>query len=69
MKRALSNRDAKERLAFVRLWADYMKKVPNRVWSRQQAMLVDSMLKSANQNKKLYIRVKRAIGENSEVFR
>ena len=56
---ASSRRDEKERLAFVRFWTNYMKKVPNKVWSRQQAMLVDSILESANQDIKLYMKVKR----------
>jgi len=31
-----------ERLAFVELWANYVKTHPDEVWSEQQKMLIDS---------------------------
>jgi len=48
------------RLEFVRFWARYVRKKPNKVWSRQQAELINSLLKTANQNVKLYKKVKAA---------
>lgn len=53
-----SNRDLKERLGFVRFWVNYMKTHTNSVWSRQQTMLINSVLKTANRDPKLYHKVK-----------
>jgi len=47
------------RLAFVRFWADYVRKNPNEVWSKQQVGLINSLLKTANQDVELYNRVKK----------
>jgi uncharacterized protein YbcC (UPF0753/DUF2309 family) len=40
-------RRLRERLEFVRFYARWVKSVPNEVWSRQQALLIDSFLESA----------------------
>uniref|UniRef100_A0A7C3WJ28 Uncharacterized protein n=1 Tax=Thermofilum pendens TaxID=2269 RepID=A0A7C3WJ28_THEPE len=40
-------RRLKERLEFVRFYARWVKSVPNEVWSRQQAVLIESFLESA----------------------
>lgn len=37
----------KERLAFVREYAAWVRRTPNTEWSRQQAALVDSLLLNA----------------------
>ncbi len=55
-----SKRDIDERLRFVKIWANYMKKTPNKEWSRQQNILINSVIKSANQDAGLYLRVKKA---------
>ena len=31
-----------ERLKFIRFWVDYIKKNPNKVWSKQQKNIVDT---------------------------
>lgn len=49
------------RMGFVRFWVDYIKRTPNKVWSKQQADLINSMLESANQDKDLYLKVKEAV--------
>ncbi len=36
-----------------------MKKTPNKKWSRQQNMLINSVMKSASQDVRLYIKVKK----------
>jgi hypothetical protein len=36
----------KERMDFVKIWADYVKSNKNEVWSKEQAMLINSMLKN-----------------------
>lgn len=52
-------RDLNERLRFVRLWVDYIKKTPNKKWSEQQNVLINSVMKSANQDVNLYLKVKK----------
>lgn len=56
------HRDLNERLRFVRLWAEYIKKTPNKKWSKQQNVLINSVMKSANQDVDLYLKVKKAFG-------
>lgn len=34
----------RERLWFVRYYTDWVRKVPNRVWSREQAKFIDSLI-------------------------
>lgn len=52
------DRDLKEDLKFIKLLTDYIKKTPNKAWSKQQADFINSVLKGANQNKELYLKVK-----------
>ncbi|MBU5687893.1 MAG: hypothetical protein KQA41_00595 [Candidatus Aenigmarchaeota archaeon] len=33
-----------ERLKFIDLWCDYIKKTPNKVWSSQQAEIINSQI-------------------------
>ena len=49
------------RLEFVRFWADYVKKSPNDVWSRQQADFINSVLRTANKDAELYMKTKKAV--------
>jgi len=37
----------KERLEFIHYYADWVKRVPNEVWSKQQAELIDSFMVNA----------------------
>ncbi len=37
----------KERLEFIHYYAEWVKSVPNEVWSRQQAELIDSFMSNA----------------------
>ena len=57
---ALNRREIKERLDFVRFWANYVKTTSNKKWSSQQAVLINSVMKSASQDPKLYLTVKKA---------
>ena len=50
--------NAKERIAFVKYWVNYMKSVDNKTWSSQQSRLINSILKTADQDLDLYNRVK-----------
>ncbi len=36
-----------QRLEFVRFYAGWVKSMPNEVWSKQQAMLINSMMENA----------------------
>ncbi len=57
----LSKKERRERLDFVRFWADYIKKTPNEVWSKQQALLINSQLRGARQDPILYMKIKKLI--------
>jgi hypothetical protein len=37
----------RERLAFIHFYADWVKRVPNAVWSEDQAALIDSFMENA----------------------
>ncbi|KAF5417443.1 MAG: hypothetical protein C5S38_01755 [Candidatus Methanophagaceae archaeon] len=41
-------KNQKERLEFIHYYAKWVKSVPNEVWSRQQAELIDSFMVNAN---------------------
>ncbi len=58
---ASSKRDMEERIGFIKLWANYVKNTPNSKWSRQQNLLINSVMKSASQDAKLYLRVKKLV--------
>ena len=38
-----------ERLKFIEMYAEWVKKTPNKEWSAQQNMLIDSQIHSAKQ--------------------
>ena len=51
----------KSRMNFVKYWADYVKKSPDRVWSKQQNILINSQIQNARQAKlkpKEYLKLK-----------
>lgn len=39
-------RNRKERLDFIHLYAEWVKRMPNEIWSKQQAELIDSFMLS-----------------------
>jgi hypothetical protein len=50
----------KERLAFVRQYAAWVKRTPDAEWSRQQAVLIDSFIENARNmplSKENYLRI------------
>lgn len=47
--------NSKERMRFVEKWAEYVRTHPDKEWSEQQKILIDSQFKSAGQ--KIKIRV------------
>lgn len=54
-------RDLRGDLEFIKLLVAYIKKTPNKVWSKQQADFINSVLKGANQDKDLYLKVKEIV--------
>jgi hypothetical protein len=49
-----------ERLAFVRQYAAWVKRTPDAEWSRQQALLIDSLIENAQNmplSKEAYLRI------------
>jgi hypothetical protein len=46
----------KERLAFIDLWAEYVKTHPDREWSHQQNMIINSM--KSNMTKEEFLKMK-----------
>ena len=62
MKFMKPGKDNKEdRLNFVRYWADYVKTHPDKVWSKQQNILINSAMqnaKAAKLTRKQYLKIK-----------
>lgn len=50
-----------ERLKFVDLWSKYVLEHDDRVWSRQQNVIINSCLRSANISKETYIKMKKGL--------
>ena len=49
-----------ERLEFIRSYAAWVRRVPNREWSRQQAELIDAFMENAGNyalNREQYLRI------------
>ncbi|RLC80499.1 MAG: hypothetical protein DRI61_05655 [Chloroflexi bacterium] len=44
-------RNRAQRLEFVTWYAQWVKRTPNKVWSRQQREMVDSVLEAANKKR------------------
>ena len=56
--RRINNED---RMWFVEYWANYVKTHPDKVWSKQQKILIDSQIKNARHYKltpKQYLEIK-----------
>ena len=48
-----------QRLKYIEEYAEWVKKTPNDIWSKQQKKLIDSTLKSSNKIKKEGIKIKK----------
>jgi len=56
-----SSNNEKSRMHFVEYWADYVRTHPDKDWSRQQNVLINSMMKNARNsklNKEDYLKMK-----------
>ena len=51
----------KERLEWVKFWVAYMRKNPNKVWSREQADFINSVMRSADARPDNYLKVKKIV--------
>ena len=51
----------RQRLEWVKYWVDYMKKSPNKVWSKQQSNFINSVMKSADTSPEAYMKIKRLL--------
>jgi hypothetical protein len=48
----------KERMKFVDFWSDYVLTHPDREWSRQQNVIINSCLRSSHMTKEEYLKMK-----------
>ncbi len=48
----------KERLEFVNIWAKYVREHDDKDWSKQQNVIINSCLRSANITKEQYLALK-----------
>lgn len=48
----------RERMEFIDFWAKFVRENPDKVWSRQQNIIINSALRSANISKEDYLRMK-----------
>lgn len=51
----------KERLRFVDFWSKYVLEHDDRVWSRQQNVIINSCMRTANISRDDYLRLKSAV--------
>ena len=56
-----NSENSNQRKWFVKYWANYMKSVPNKEWSRQQNIVIDSQLMSATKDRDRYMKIKNAM--------
>ena len=56
-----SKRDMKEKIDFIKLYVEWLKKTPNEVWSAQQAEFINALLENTKNfplSKEEYLRMK-----------
>ena len=58
----------RERLEFVRKWAEYVRTHPDQEWSHQQNLIINSALQTASMSKEHYLSMKtmKAVDEARE---
>lgn len=52
-------KNQEQRFEFIDLWAEYVKTHDDKDWSRQQNIIINSNLKSANMTKEQYLKMKK----------
>lgn len=53
-----NERNDKENLKFVDLWADYVRTHEDKVWSRQQNIIINSSIKTSRMTRKQFLHMK-----------
>jgi len=48
----------KERLEWINFWTDFMKRNPNKVWSRQQADFINSVMRGSHMSPEDFLKMK-----------
>ncbi|MDK2782808.1 MAG: hypothetical protein PWQ32_397 [Thermococcaceae archaeon] len=59
-----SRRDMEDRIKFIKLYVEWLKKTPNEVWSAQQAEFINALLENAKNfplSKKKYLKIKERV--------
>jgi hypothetical protein len=49
----------KERMSFVHMWAEYVRTHNDKEWSKQQNMIINSALRSANMTREQFFKMKK----------
>lgn len=49
-----------ERYRFIDKWSEYVRTSPDKVWSKEQNVIIDSSIKSATISKKEYLKLKKS---------
>ncbi|MCX6815871.1 MAG: hypothetical protein NT120_03395 [Candidatus Aenigmarchaeota archaeon] len=55
------NANQKQRMGFVAYWAEYVRTHSDKDWSRQQNLIIDSCIKSAQITREQFLRMKNEI--------
>ncbi len=56
-----------ERINFTKYWAEYVRNTPDKVWSKQQNILINSQLQNAkNISRSLYLKLKNEIDNRKD---
>ena len=53
----------RQRIEWVEYWVEYMKRTPNKVWSKQQADFINSVMRSADVSVETYMKIKKIVKE------
>ncbi len=55
---SFTEQNNRERMEFVRKWADYVRTHDDKDWSKQQNVIINSCLKTASMTKEQFLRMK-----------
>ena len=65
---SFTEENEQERLVFIRKWAEYVRTHPDKDWSHQQNLIINSALQTASMSKEQYLsmKTKKAIDDTRE---
>lgn len=55
---SFARKNNEERIKFVDLWSKYVLEHDDKIWSKQQNIIINSSLRSANMTKEEYLKMK-----------